>query len=185
MNSAEHGQVLKATLDLPLSGSLPLGAPHSVRLPIALPLPGPCLKSSPSGFTDKSPINDSTNVFLSLDSEQTVRSGYNTVSPTLVIRCSEGKTNAYITWDLYLGLESTSLLTRLDKEPAVTTTWTISTDNKSVFVSGSDVTFAKQLMSHQTLLAQITPYGESPVMTTFDVGGFSDAIKPLREACKW
>ncbi|HYN82159.1 MAG TPA: type VI secretion system-associated protein TagO [Gemmatimonadaceae bacterium] len=135
--------------------------------------------------TDKSPINDTTNVYLSLSSEQSVRSGYDTVTPTLIIRCAEGKTNAYITWDLYLGLESTSMLTRLDKGPAVTKTWSISTDNKAVFVSGSDMAFAKQLMSHQTLLAQITPYSQSPVMATFDIGGLSEAIKPLREACKW
>lgn len=135
--------------------------------------------------TDKSPINDTTNVYLSLSSEQSVRSGYNTVTPTLLIRCAEGKTNAYITWDLYLGLGSTSMLTRLDKATAVTKTWSISTDNKAVFVSGSDIIFAKQLMSHQTLLAQITPYSQSPVMATFDIGGLSEAIKPLREACKW
>jgi type VI secretion system protein VasI len=135
--------------------------------------------------SDKSPINDSTNVFLSLNAEQAVRSGYKTVTPTLIIRCSEGKTNVYITWDLYLGLESTTMLTRLDKEAAVSKTWAISTDNKAVFVSGSDVAFAKSLMAHQSLLAQITPYGESPVMTTFDVGGLTEAVKPLREACKW
>ena len=135
--------------------------------------------------TDKSPINDTTNVYLSLSSEQSVHSGYDTVTPTLFIRCAGGKTNAYITWDLYLGLESTSMLTRLDKAPAVTKTWSISTDNKAVFVSGSDVAFAKQLMAHQTLLAQITPYSQSPVMATFDIGGLSEAIKPLREACKW
>lgn len=133
----------------------------------------------------KSPINDSTNVLLSLNAEQAVRSGYNTVTPVLIIRCSEGKTNAFISWDIYLGLESATMLTRLDKEAAVTETWDISTDNKAVFVSGSDIEFAKQLMKHQTLLAQITPYGESPVMTTFEVGGLTEAIKPLREVCKW
>lgn len=135
--------------------------------------------------TDKSPINDTINVYLSLSSEQSVSSGYNTVTPMLLIRCAEGKTNAYITWDLYLGLESTKMLTRLDKAPAVTKTWSISTDNKAVFVSGNDMAFVKQLMLHQTLLTQITPYSQSPVMATFDIGGLSEAIKPLRDACKW
>lgn len=135
--------------------------------------------------TKKSPINDSTNVVLYLSAEESIRSGYNTVTPSLFIRCSEGKTNAYISWDLYLGLESTMMLTRLDKESAVTKAWSISTDNKAVFVSGSNVAFAKQLMEHQSLLAQITPYGESPVMANFDLVGLTDAIKPLRDACKW
>lgn len=135
--------------------------------------------------SEKSPINDATNVVLYLKSEKEVRSGYNTVSPSLIIRCSEKKTNAYIIWDLYLGMDSTTMLTRLDKESAVTKSWSISTDYKAVFVSGSDVAFAKELMLHKTLLVQITPYGESPVMTTFEIGGLTDAIKPLREACNW
>ncbi len=77
------------------------------------------------------------------------------------------------------------MLTRLDKESAVTKAWSISTDNKAVFVSGSNIAFAKQFMEHQSLLAQITPYGESPVMANFDLVGLTDAIKPLRDACKW
>lgn len=135
--------------------------------------------------SDKSPINDSKNVFLSLNAKQAVRSRYKTVTPTLIIRCSEGKTNAFITWDLFLGVKSTTMLTRLDKEAAVTEAWGISTDSEAVFVSGDDVAFVKQLMPHQTLLAQITPLGESPVMVTFDIGGLAEAIKPLQEACKW
>ena len=135
--------------------------------------------------TKKSPIDDSINVMLAVRAEREVRSGYRTATPTLVIRCSEGKTNVYITWSLYLGIGTTEMLTRLDKEAATTDTWDISTDDKAVFVRGSDIGFAKKLMRHHTLLAQITPYSESPVMATFEVGGLSEAIKPLREACKW
>jgi type VI secretion system protein VasI len=135
--------------------------------------------------TEKSPINDSTNVVLLLSSEQEVHSGYETVSPTLVIRCNEGETNAYISWNLYLGIDSTTMLTRLDKNPASTKTVSISTNNKAVFMPGSGISFAKQLSSHKTLLTQITPYSQNPVMATFDVNGLPDAIKPLRAACKW
>ena len=134
---------------------------------------------------EKSPINDSTNVYLSVKADQSVRSGYSTETPSLFIRCSEGKTSAFINWNLYLGLDSTKMLTRLDKDPAVTKTFNISTDNKAVFVPGSATNFAKQLMAHNTLLAQITPYGESPVMATFKIGGLTEAIKPLRSACRW
>jgi type VI secretion system protein VasI len=73
------------------------------------------------------------------------------------------------------------MLTRFDGEKATTEAWSISTDNKAVFVRGSDITFAKKMMNHKTLLTQITPYGESPVMATFPVAGLSGAIKPLRE----
>lgn len=135
--------------------------------------------------SDKSPIDDSVNVYLSIQSKEPVRSGYNTVRPSLFIRCSENKTNVFLNWGLYLGLDSTRMLTRFDSENATTETWSISTDNKAVFVRGSDITFAKKMMSHDKLLTQITPYGESPVMATFPIAGLSEAIKPLRQACNW
>lgn len=134
---------------------------------------------------DRSPIDDSENVYLSVEAEETIRSGYKTAKPTLNIRCAEQKTNVFITWDLYLGLESTQMLTRFDTAKATSDTWSISTNNTAVFVRGSDIGFAKKMMNHEKLLAQITPYGESPVMATFRVAGLSEAVKPLRKACGW
>jgi type VI secretion system protein VasI len=135
--------------------------------------------------TDQSPIDDSLNVSVSVHSEETVRSGYNIVSPSLFVRCAEKRTNVFLNWGLYLGLDSTRMLTRFDETPATTNTWSISTDNKAVFVRGSDIAFAKKMMNHDKLLIQISPYGESPVMATFNISGLSEAIKPLREACSW
>jgi type VI secretion system protein VasI len=134
---------------------------------------------------DKSPIDDTVNVYLSIISNEPVSSGYNTVKPSLFIRCSEGKTNVFLNWGLYLGLDETKMLTRFDKEKAETSSWSISTDNKAIFFQGKDIEFAKKLMQHETLLTQITPYGQSPVMATFEISGLKEAIIPLREACKW
>ena len=134
---------------------------------------------------DRSQIDDSVNFTLSLSSNEKVRSGYNNVQPRLYVRCSENKTNVFLTWDLYLGLQQTDMLTRFDKLKASTSSWSLSTNNKAVFVKGSDIDFAKKLMKHKKLLTQITPYGQSPVMTTFNISGLTEAIKPLREACKW
>ena len=77
------------------------------------------------------------------------------------------------------------MLIRLDKQKSKTRSWSISTDNKAVFVRGSDISFAKELMKHDKLLTQVTPYGESPVMATFDIRGLTEAIKPLRKTCNW
>ncbi|MBI1887715.1 MAG: type VI secretion protein [Nitrosomonadales bacterium] len=134
---------------------------------------------------NRSPIDDSENVYLAVEAEEIVRSGYKTAKPMLYVRCAEKKTNVFLTWDLYLGLESTEMLTRFDGAKATTDTWSISTDNSAVFVQGSDIAFAKKMMVHEKLLAQVTPYGESPVMATFKIAGLSEAIKPLRKACGW
>lgn len=134
---------------------------------------------------DTSAIDDSVNVYLSLAANETVKSGYNSVIPELHIRCAENKTNVFVTWGLYLGLDETKMLTRFDKEKATTTTWSISTNNKSVFVRSGDINYAKTLMKHEKLLLQITPYNENPVVATLDIGGLEEAIKPLRGACQW
>lgn len=135
--------------------------------------------------TAKSQIDDSNNVNLWVMADDYVKSGYDEVRPELFVRCSENKTSVFITWDLYLGLDSTSMLTRLDSENAVINLWTISTDNKAVFTTDNDITYVKSLFGHDRLLAKITPYGASPVIATFSITGLKDAVTPLRKACKW
>ena len=132
-----------------------------------------------------SQIDDSVNVTLYLQSEDSIQTQFKqTVKPSLILRCSENKTNTYINWDIFLGIDSTQILLRLDKNKATNERWSISTNNKAVFAN-KDIPFIKNLMKHNKLLAQITPYGESPVMTTFDIRGLKDMIKPLRKACGW
>jgi Type VI secretion system VasI, EvfG, VC_A0118 len=43
----------------------------------------------------------------------------------------------------------------------------------------------KDLMKSESLLVELTPYSESPIMTSFDVRGLTEAIKPLQAACPW
>jgi type VI secretion system protein VasI len=135
--------------------------------------------------SEKSPIDDSVNVFVSVEADAEIRSGYTVVRPTLFLRCAEKKTSVFINWGVYLGLDRTQMLTRLDTDPAQTGAWSVSTDSKAVFVLGSDIAFAKGLFGHGKLLAQVTPYGESPVMAQFPITNIEEAIKPLRDACKW
>lgn len=135
--------------------------------------------------TKTSPIDDSKNVYLRLIAEKPVSGKYGRESqPTLLIRCKENKTNLFIPFGFFLGSDSTRVTTRLDKEKARTSTWSISTDHEAIFAP-RDISFTKKLMQHDRLLVQLTPYGESPVMTEFDVRGLENAVKPLREACNW
>ncbi len=133
---------------------------------------------------DKSPIDDSENVYMRVDSDNEIGSGYRTKRPSLHIRCAENKTNVFVTWGMYLGLNSTRMLTRFDDKKATTSSWYISTDNKAVFAK-SDIPLAKSMMKYSKVLMQITPHSESPVMATFDISGLTEAIKPLRKSCNW
>ena len=53
-----------------------------------------------------SPIDDSKNVILSLESDDYIRTPFGeAVTPTLFIACREKKTEVFLSWDVYLGLE--------------------------------------------------------------------------------
>lgn len=148
--------------------------------------PTPENKGSWSVHTKISPIDDSQNVVVSLGANETFASPFGgSVRPELNILCRERKTELYINWDVYLGLDETRMLHRLDKQKAVTRTWSISTDTKAVFYNGRTIDFIKSLMSAEKMYAQITPYNENSAAVTFDLKGLSEAIKPLQKACSW
>jgi len=133
----------------------------------------------------KSKIDDSVTVTLMLNSSETITTSYHQeVYPVMVLRCAENRTNAYVDWQMFLGMDSTRVLTRLDKQKARTRTWLLSTDNKATFAP-KNIGFIKSMFGHEKILMQLTPYGESPRMATFEIGGLKEAIKPLRKACGW
>lgn len=133
-----------------------------------------------------SPIDDSKNVVISLNGNDSFRAPFGqTTTPTLYIACREKKTELFINWDVYLGLDETTMIYRIDKQKAVNKVWSISTDTKAVFYSGKAIDFIKSLRAGQTLFTQITPYNENPVSTTFNLNGLSEAIKPVQESCGW
>lgn len=133
-----------------------------------------------------SPVDDSKNIILSLNSNDYIRTPFGeSVMPTMYVACREKKTEVFINWDVYLGLEQTSMLYRLDKQKAVEKEWSISTDTKAVFYKGSDIGFIKSLAKADKMFTRITPYNEAPVSATFDLKGLSDAMKPLQKACGW
>ncbi|MGR7652546.1 type VI secretion system-associated protein TagO [Klebsiella aerogenes] len=133
-----------------------------------------------------SPVDDSKNVVLMLPSNDSIRTPYGeTVTPTIFVACREKKTEVFINWDVYLGLEETSMLYRFDKQKAVERRWSISTDTKAVFYSGRDIDFVKAMVKANKMFARITPYNESPVSVTFDLTGLNSALKPLQQACGW
>ncbi|OON38450.1 type VI secretion protein [Izhakiella australiensis] len=137
-------------------------------------------------LTKTSPIDDSENVFVSLSANDSFRSNFGeSITPDLYITCREKKTELFINWDTYLGLNETQMLFRLDKQKAKTKRWDISSDTKAIFYRGNVIEFVKSLSQANVMFTQITPYNESPVNATFDLAGLSEALKPLQKACGW
>ena len=133
-----------------------------------------------------SPIDDSKNVIIALEGNDSFSARFGeTVTPSLYIACREKKTELYIDWSTYLGLEETTMIHRIDKQKAINKSSAISTDTNAVFYRGNVVSFIKSLSSGRVLYAQIVPYSENPVSSTFSLDGLSEALKPLQESCGW
>ena len=128
------------------------------------------------------PVDDTKTVFLFLKSESgTSKWGK---EPSLMIRCASNTTDLYINWHDYLGSD-VYVLTRIGSEKAETKEWTLSTDKKSSFYPESPIRFIKKMINHNKLLAEVTPYNESPMTTIFKITGLVNAIKPIQETCNW
>src|SRR5690554_1511963 len=130
---------------------------------------------------DVNPIDDSKTVTLVLDAD----SGKNRWGKPvyLVARCKSNTTDLYIGWNDYLGSEA-DVLTRVGDNKAVTQRWSMSTDKKATF-HRKPIPFLKEMLTSPKLVAQVTPYNESPVTAIFNTAGLENAIKPLRETCSW
>ena len=129
------------------------------------------------------PIDDSRTVSLILMSS----SGKSSMlgQPIgLILRCRSGETELYINWRDYLGPEA-RVLTRIGNEDAKTQLWGLSTDSQATFYPGNDTQFIKMLLNADRLVAQVTPYSESPVTAIFDIVGLTSAVLPLRDECNW
>lgn len=134
---------------------------------------------------ETNPIDDTKRVTLCLISgeatEETFERGEDAA---LFIRCQSNETELWIMWLNYLGSEA-HVLTRVGKDKAVSKKWVLSTDSQGTFYPGNSIPFIKTLMEVDKLVAQITPYSESPMTVIFDVRGLKEAIKPLQETCGW
>ena len=124
------------------------------------------------------PVDDTITITFILDSD----SGKSIYGETiyLVLRYRSKKTEAYISWNSYLGNEA-YVLTRIGTEKAITQLWSMATNNQSTFYPKDDIGFIRKLMNVDRFVAQVTPYSESPITAVFDVRGLRDAVEQFDE----
>ena len=139
--------------------------------------------------TETSRIDDSKNVYVMLNAEDPIQ-GWpaKTFLPVLHIRCKERKTDAYIITGMpptvEYSVDTATVTLRLDKNPAFKVAALKSTDSEALFLPNT-VALVKKISTAESMLFQFVPFNSSGQMTTFDVRGLVEAIKPVRAACKW
>ncbi len=99
-------------------------------------------------------------------------------------RCQSNKTEAWVSWNDFMGTDAVSVTYRVGDEEAKKYKWGLSTDNKATYIE-KPIPLLKQMMVTNKFIAQATPYNESPITAIFDTQGMENALKPLRETCGW
>jgi len=131
--------------------------------------------------TSVSPIDDSKTVIAALTVEKPVSGRFGPVEPMLVLRFMEGRLDAYIDFKTFLGSESIGATLRFGKEAAEDFYLNISTDHEAAFIRKTE-RFMSDLARTDSLLIRITPYGESPVIASFDTSGAAAVVAALEAA---
>jgi type VI secretion system protein VasI len=133
--------------------------------------------------TETNPVDDSKTIILSVTAKNAKSRFGKPIA--LELRCLSGKTAAYIVWNEFLGDEHAAVTVRFGEEPATTQQWSVSTDKNSSFVPGDAIKFIKKLATVNHLVAQVTPYSESPVTAVFDTSALTDTVGLLATTCGW
>jgi type VI secretion system protein VasI len=139
-----------------------------------------------------SPINDMTNVDLSVSSEHPVPAKFGgALRLKLAIRCREGKTSLAVHFGDHFMTSSKygdwgKVTYRVDRRAAAEALWVHSPDNAELVIQGPPaIELATSMVSASNFLIRAVPFGEMPLTASFDVSGLENAIAPLRTACAW
>jgi type VI secretion system protein VasI len=136
---------------------------------------------------EHSSIDDSVSVFATLTSDSFDAWLHKGDGPTLILRCMDHETSAYVATSLGAQPENGGDYTaavRLDGQKAFKVSMREATSNDALVFSGG-AAMIKKMIGHKRMLFRWVPFDSPPAIATFDITGVGEAIKPLREACKW
>ncbi|MEL6277313.1 MAG: hypothetical protein AAFR28_00350 [Pseudomonadota bacterium] len=132
-------------------------------------------------------MDDTTTVFLALKADLPVQGRINLFYPTMILRCSEGQTAAYVNIGMQPDMRfrrSAPITVRFDRYDAFDIRMRRSKDQRALFFEEPEEMIG-QLMEHDRFLFRFKPVGSTTKITQFSLTGLGEAVKPLREACGW
>jgi type VI secretion system protein VasI len=132
-----------------------------------------------------SAMDDSQTVVMKLPAENEIQGWLDPVLPVLFVRCKEHKLDVYVytdTTEVESDIDHSTVRIRFDKIEPGTLKMSHSSDDTALFFEDKESAF-KLFLITSTMLFEFTPFNAPPVQATFDLRGFSEAVKPLAKAC--
>jgi hypothetical protein len=112
----------------------------------------------------------------------------NSVRPSLVVRCTSGKIEAFVYTQSAARIEPQTddhtITLALDQQPVRTERWADSEDHDALFAPDG-VAFARELTRSQTMQFGFTPHNASPVTVRFSVRGLAQQLQSSARECGW
>jgi hypothetical protein len=142
-----------------------------------------------SAVEEKSEMDGSSTVTLSLDAENKIQGWLDSRKPLLVIRCAEKKTDVYVAAGMpanpeYGRYNTYGVRIRVDDSTPISQRWTQSTDSRALF-SPSPKELAKLLAKSKQLIFEFTPFQSSPATARFNVQGLDGVLEKVAVPCGW
>jgi hypothetical protein len=123
----------------------------------------------------KSPVDNSPEVFATLTSEDG--------RSELIIRCKERKIELAVLPSGLFALESGTVLLQINDGPAVTASWSASSNSKGLFASNA-IALIKRLPDGGKLFVRATGYSRQADDATFQLGAVTVVKNRVSAACK-
>jgi len=137
---------------------------------------------------DSSPMDGSKRVVISREAENEIAGWLQSKRPSLIVRCQEGKTEAYIATGMAASVEYDTdrhtVRLRFDNGRPTTQHWDESTDHEGLFAANA-IQFARGLVGSKTLTFQFTPFDASPAVARFNLEGLAPYLQKAASACGW
>lgn len=136
-----------------------------------------------------SKMDDTPSFSVSKDAQNSVQAWLKRVTPTLVLRCRENKTDVIFNADtnfnpVYGEYNKASIRYRLDDKKAQSQYWSESTDGDAVFAPQA-ISLLKSMRGAETLKIEFIPFNENPATVEFDLRGLEPHLNEIAKTCGW
>lgn len=129
-----------------------------------------------------SPQDGSKAITARLAADEAIPSGFDKVTPELVILYRSGQMTAYVLFDTFLGHDKLDATVKFGAQPPEKQRWTISADERSLYPPGEAFAFVERLKTADHLAVTVAPHRNAPVTAQFTLAGIQVVMKALISA---
>ena len=105
---------------------------------------------------------------------------------TLILRCKDNATDAYLAWPGNLGtFDDVAVTFKIDDGKIIKERWYPSSGLASAAFAKKPIDFIKKLSEGKQIIFKVSPYNHTAQEAEFAISGADEAMKEISAACSW